>query len=74
MVVQHVVFPLLDQGIGFSNSVISIFTHGVWGLLQEFIPVILLSYRIKKLEVFGFKLLSHGGSLNTPARFSVKYM
>jgi hypothetical protein len=41
-------------------------------LLQVIIPVVFLSYRIKKLKVFEFKLLSRGGSSNTPARCSMK--
>jgi hypothetical protein len=35
---------------------------------------LLLSYRIKKLKVFEFKLLSYGDFLNAPTRCSVKCM
>jgi hypothetical protein len=37
-------------------------------------PVLFSSYRIKKLEVSEFKLLTRDGSLNIPARCSVKYL
>jgi hypothetical protein len=43
-------------------------------LLHVFVPVLFLSYRIKKIEVFEFKLLSRGGSSNTFVSCSVKYM
>jgi hypothetical protein len=42
------------------------------GLLQELIPVILLSCRIENLEVSRFKLHSRGDFPNTPTRCSVK--
>jgi hypothetical protein len=35
---------------------------------------LVLSYWIKKLEVFGFKLLSREGSLNMPSSCSVKFL
>jgi hypothetical protein len=40
------------QGFEFFFSEISIFARGVCGLLQELIPVILLSCWIEKLKVF----------------------
>jgi hypothetical protein len=52
----------------------SIFICDTCGLLQELIPVILLSHWIKRLEDSWFKLLSHGDFLNTPTRCSVKYL
>jgi hypothetical protein len=50
----------------------SIFVCDTCGLLQELIPVILLSHRIKRLEVSWFKSLSHGGFSNAPTRCLVK--
>jgi hypothetical protein len=58
--VHALLFPLWSpaparvhhQRFVFPSSKISIFAHGVCGLLQELIPVVLLSCRIKKLEVF----------------------
>jgi hypothetical protein len=39
---------------------------------QELFLVLLLSYRIKKLEDSWFKLLFRSDFLNTPTRYSVK--
>jgi hypothetical protein len=33
---------------------------------------LVLSYQIKKLKVFKFKLVLHGGSSNTPVKCSIK--
>jgi hypothetical protein len=44
-------------------------------LLQVFVLILFLSYRIKKLkEVFEFKLLLRSGSSNTPISCSVKLL
>jgi hypothetical protein len=44
----------------------------VYELLQELVPIFVLSHRIKRLKDLWFKLLSRGNFLNTPTRCSVK--
>jgi hypothetical protein len=43
-------------------------------LLQELIPVILLSRRIKRIDDSWFKMCSHGDLPNTPIRCTIKYL